>query len=125
MLKAFAMKILNKICGISVEVALLLTFALTLMAPVSALYTRHVVVSQTIDATHAVISGDVSGLKAGNTVPLYRFNPDWKVPIGEARIERVLKDGAEISIDPQTMRWPLGRVGGDCKIFCVNAAIIH
>ncbi len=105
------MKVLQKACSVAVEVTLLLFFVLIVLAPFHAMSTRHLTVSQTIDATLAEISGDVQGLERGDRVTLYRFNHDWKAPIGEATVEEVAPTSAKIRIDPRDLTWPVGRHG--------------
>lgn len=105
------MKRLNVVCAVLVEISLLGAVLLAGLALFSGLETRHLTVTQTIDASHARLSGDTRGLAVGQRIPLYRFNPDWKLPIGEAKIDSISAAGAEVSVDPDTMRWPLGRHG--------------
>ncbi|MCE9541226.1 hypothetical protein K8R03_01550 [Candidatus Kaiserbacteria bacterium] len=105
------MKWVNKACSVSYEVAFVLFFALAALAPLHGMATRHLTVVQTFDATHAAIEGDVSGLAAGDVVTLYRFNHDWKSPIGKATVETVTPQTARIAIQEGQMQWPLGRHG--------------
>lgn len=102
---------LNKVCSILYEVAFLLFFVLVILAPLHAAATRHLTVVQTLDSSHATLAGDMRGLAAGSSVALYRFNYDWKIPIGSARIESIAGQTAQIALYPNTMRWPLGKSG--------------
>src|SRR3989344_2327986 len=105
------MKTVNKVCSIAFEVTFVLFFVLIALAPFQGLATRHLTVIQSFDGTHAAITGDVQGLKKGDTVTLYRFNHDWKAPIGEATVELVSPITARIAVVPGEMQWPLGRHG--------------
>ena len=101
------MKWLNIFCSLALEIVFLLFFILVMFAPLHAAATRHFTVVQTIDSTHAVIAGDVHGLSAGSSLALYRFNHDWKSPIGNAHVERIGQGVAYITID-SAMAFPLG-----------------
>lgn len=105
------MNAVHRVCAIAVELALVFVFVLLILAPFHGASTRHLTVTQTIDATRAEISGDVAGLTAGDTVSLYRFNHSWKAPIGKARIEEVSQTSAKIRIDPRDFVWPIGAHG--------------
>ena len=105
------MKRLNTLCAILVEGAMFAVVVLVALSLFSAFHTRHLTVVQTIDSEHALLTGDTAGVRVGEHIPLYRFNPDWKLPIGEATVVRTTPSGVEVSIDEGEMRWPLGRQG--------------
>jgi protein-S-isoprenylcysteine O-methyltransferase Ste14 len=96
------MQSLNKICSIAVEIALLLLFILCICAPLHAGTTRHFDV-ETIDSSH------VNGITVGSRIPLYRFNYNWQVPLGDGVVDSLEKDSAIISFNAESMNWPIGR----------------
>lgn len=105
------MKALNRACRIAYELSLLGTFLLCVLAPIHASFTQHFTVMQTIDASHAKITGDVSTLSPGAYVNLYRFHSAWKSKLGSGLVESVSNGEAFISVDPAKMAWPLGIQG--------------
>ncbi len=108
---SFFMKALNRACRIAYELSLLGTFLLCVLAPIHASFTQHFTVMQTIDASHAKITGDVSTLSPGAYVNLYRFHSAWKSKLGSGLVESVSNGEAFISVDPAKMAWPLGIQG--------------
>jgi protein-S-isoprenylcysteine O-methyltransferase Ste14 len=103
------MRMLNRVCAVAYEVAFVLFFCLALMAPFHAGATRHLTMVRTLDASHAIISGDLRGLRPRDSLPLYRFNYNWKLPIGEATIDSIDSNTATISVDNSYMSWPIAR----------------
>lgn len=101
------MHLCNKICSITYELALLLTLLLVILAPIHAASTQHFTVVQKIDARHAVITGDMQGMHEGTMLKLYRFNPYWKLKLGNAGLEEIHGTEALISFDPLLLSWPV------------------
>ncbi|MBV9159862.1 MAG: hypothetical protein JO019_04670, partial [Candidatus Kaiserbacteria bacterium] len=102
------MTLWNRACAIAFEVSFLLFLLLAVIAPFHAAATKHLTVVQTVDATHALIEGDVSHLSVGQRIALYRFNHDWKTPIGEAQVTHIGAGAAEIEYDASHASWPIG-----------------
>src|ERR1051326_5932962 len=101
------MRLFNRICGVAYELALLLTLLLAILAPIHALSTRHFTLVEKTDASHAVITGDFTGMQAGTLLKLYRFNPDYKLALGDAHLESVQGSRAVISFDPAQLPYPV------------------
>lgn len=102
------LKWINTLCAVSYELAFVLVVVLALLAPIHALFERHLVVAETLSDTSALVRGDVRGLEVGDEVPLYRFNYQWKTPIGSSHVSKVGDGEVLIDIDEPSMSWPLG-----------------
>lgn len=105
------MKLFNKICTVAYELAVLLTLLLAILAPIHAANTRHFTVTEKVDASHAIISGDMADMQAGTLLKLYRFNPDFKRALGNAKLEEVRDTDALISYNPATLAYPVSTLG--------------
>lgn len=116
------MRLINKICVAAYEIGLLGTFLLAILAPIHGQLTKHFDLIQTIDATHAKISGDVSAIPDEAELNIYRFNYDWKAKLGVAYLQSKSGNEAIISFDPKQMAWPVGvqsriKAGADGRFF--------
>jgi protein-S-isoprenylcysteine O-methyltransferase Ste14 len=104
-------RILNRICQLVYELALVGALLLAIFASIHGHFTQHFSVVQTIDDSHAKIAGNFSNVEVGKKVNIYRFNYDWKPKIGAATIDSKSDDQAVISLDPAALAWPLGTHG--------------
>lgn len=90
------------------ELLLALVAGFLLALPWHASRLEHLDVRRTLDDHTALAPAD--GLRPGQRVEAYRFNPSWQLPIGTFRVDRV--SGADaVLVAEGPLRWPLGRHG--------------
>ena len=104
-------RIMQKICSWMYELILLLALLVAAMAPIHAHYTAHINVAKTLDAGQIVFEDDHinDALHPGDSIPVFRFNPDWQSKIGEVRITKIDGNKVFCSFDPKTFQWPMGK----------------
>ncbi len=103
---------LQRTCSVAYEIGLVLAALLLLLALLHRPAVWHADVERIVDARHiAVTYPNAAGLRADQTVPIYRFSGDWRMAIGQARVESVDGQTVLLSFDPGAMRWPMGRQG--------------
>jgi len=109
---AIALNNLTPVCRVVYELGLWFAVLLLLLAPIHRANTWNANIEKIIDATHVTVTyPNAARLTSGDQVPIYRFNPDWKVEIGRAIVERVDGDVVLLAYTPASFRWPMGRQG--------------
>lgn len=102
----------NVWCRISFDLAFLFIFLFVLIFPFHQRATRHFNVTRTLDATHIeFLTGPNSAPAIGDELPVYRFNPDWRLELGKVTVDQVQDGRVVCSFNPRNFRWPMGRHG--------------
>ena len=102
---------LNRICLHAYDLVLTLTFIILLLAIPHRWVTHNINIAQTLPNETVIFYSNDSLLIQGDELPVYRFNPGWKVEIGKVRVEA--RQGAKITAryDSEEFAWPMGRQG--------------
>jgi len=102
----------NGFCRILFELGLLFAVVTLALIPLHASQTRHANVIGIVDDQHFTVKlADRDHLNPSGDLPIYRFNPNWQEPIGNAFVDRQDGDIVTFRYDPSTFQWPLGRQG--------------
>jgi len=91
--------------------ALLLGVLVFAGSPLHRLGTHHADISRVLPENRIEVQTTTAGLEVGDPVPVFRFNPDWKLEIGYVIVETLSETGFEASFDPATFHWPMGLQG--------------
>ncbi|MBF0572003.1 MAG: hypothetical protein HQL12_09065 [Candidatus Omnitrophica bacterium] len=100
------------LCHFTYELALLLTLCILILTPFHLKATKHYNIDRIIDASSVSFSvPNSSGLAIGDSLPVYRFNPDWTSEIGRIKIASFTDSEAIATFDLKKFSWPMGRQG--------------
>ncbi len=100
----------GRLCQFLYELALLLAVLVFGLAGLHRSVTRSIQIDQVSDSTHAVFTDPrAASFVPGDWLAVYRFNPDWKSKIGDARVDSVAGDRVAFTYEPKP--WELGRHG--------------
>lgn len=103
---------LNGCCRIGIELAFLLFGLFILIFPFHQAATLHFNVAHTTDSSHIIFqTHPKTKIDPGVKLPVYRFNPDWKMALGQVEVVQVQDGLIYCSFDPSRFRWPMGRHG--------------
>ncbi len=105
-------RIIDFLCQISYELALLLFVLFAILGPIHVLNTKHFNIDRTIDDGRVVFYVDSNtNLQQGDMLPIYRFHNGWKSEIGKIKVDEKYLNEVRASFDPKSFIWPMGRHG--------------
>ena len=103
---------LNTVIRAGFHLALVLAAVALLLGPIHAQFVERADIVDVHGANQfSVALSDQQTLEPQQTVKVYRFNPGWARPIGEATVVSTEQGQARLQFDPATFAWPLGIQG--------------
>ncbi|NCG18013.1 MAG: hypothetical protein GWP91_03250 [Rhodobacterales bacterium] len=103
---------INGVCRRAFHLALLLGVATIALAPLHMQGTQNVDIIQVLPGNRVAIRPtNTARVQVGDELPVYRFNPGWKAPIGHVVVAEKGDERWIASYEPSNYSWPMGIQG--------------